>query len=125
MELLGETSALRWGDRCKREEVFLASTGEDEQGYLAKMPNDRALMVVDSNENLEAIAVDHSTGFDEEEPILLIEEEMIEITRVLGISTEESIGELQSFIREMVKVDKGRCKEDQKRKKKKESCLEK
>lgn len=122
---LGKIVLLDGGIDARREEVFLASPSEDEQGYLAKMPNDRALMVVDSNENLKAIAVDHSTRFDDEEPILLIEEKIIEITRVLGISIEESIGELLSFIREMAKVDKGRCKEDQKSKEKKKNIVAK
>ena len=71
----GENSDLRWGDQCSEEEFSLASTSEDEQGDLAKMPNEHALMVVEFNENMKAILVDHcATSFDEEVANMLIEE---------------------------------------------------
>lgn len=66
-------------------------------------------MVIDSNENFTALALDRSTAeFDKEEANLLTEERMIDIASTLGISVEDRLGELRSFFCEMVKKGKGR-----------------
>ena len=46
----------------------------------------------------------------EEDAFLKVEEKMIEIVRIFGISVEGRLGELRTFIAEMEKEEKGRNK---------------
>ena len=67
--------------------------------------------MVDQVNNVEALAVDHSFSNDgEAEAVLKVEEKMIEIARIMVISVDSRLGELRTFIEEMVNEEKGRNK---------------
>lgn len=74
------------------------------------IPDDRALVVVDSVEDTVAIAVDKSKFHISEEGSAnkFIKEKLLEIARVLDLSMEDRLGELRSFIRDMVDEEKAR-----------------
>lgn len=109
VQITRKESSEGWGD-CSSDNEFLSS--EDDHADTADLPEDCTLMVVESDENITALAGDRSTAeFDKEAANLLIEERIIDIARILGISVEDRLGELRSFISEMVKKDKGRGKD--------------
>lgn len=70
----------------------------------------RAVVVVDNAIDMAFPNQDCSGFACEEEVNQIIEEKLLDIAWILGISMEGQIGDLRSFIREMLTQEQGKCK---------------
>ena len=104
-----------WGDRSSDTDGISYDSEHDANPSILE---NQALLMVDLIDNVEALAIDvPNNDCVVEKTSRFIEEKMIEIANVLGISMDDRLGGLRSLIRDMMKV-KGRSTGGHKTKKK-------
>ncbi|XXG46692.1 hypothetical protein AAC387_Pa02g1472 [Persea americana] len=103
--LIETVNQAQWGD-CSSAEDDLFS--EDDVADISDMNQERAMVMVNSVNSLEALAADHSfSDCSEGKDInLKLAEKLSDIASILGISMEGRLDELQSFIFYMLEEEK-------------------
>ena len=105
----------RWGDFSSVDDDC---SSKDEQEEDLDKAEDLALVLTDDNQSMPLI-VDRSTSkFGEAEDSRIIEEKLVQIASILGISMYDRLGDLRSFIHNMLKKERDQHAEINKIKKK-------
>lgn len=103
----------RWGD-CSSVDDDCSSEDLDKA-------EDLALVLADDNQSMPLIVDRATSKFGEAEDSRIIEEKLVQIANILGISIYDRLGDLRSFIHNMLKKERDQHAEINKKQEKNQS----